>query len=533
MDKAYPLSTPTVVRLLEVSKDPFRPMEEGEEILDPEVPYLSAIGVLMYLANATRPDIAFSVNLLARYSSSPTQRHWNGIKHILRYLKGTIDMSLFYTNKASADLVGHADEALGDSVTVTRDKIKITVDYDNWWFGLYFYLCATLCKCLNRGFATLTAGALGVGAKYFADLFGKEGEPIVLGLLVFTLGALATFTRFFPHMKRRYDYGILIFVLTFSMVTVSGYRVDEILELAHHRLSTILIGAATCMIVSLVICPVWAGEDLHKLISSHLEKLATFLEGFGSEYFSFSENDQSGKTSKEDKKGFLEAYKTVLNSKASEESLANFAWWEPGHGCFRLRHPWKQYLKIGVLARECACHLQALSGYFNSKPQAPTEFHKNIQDACKKMSIESSKVLKELSTSITTMTQPSSSSATHLHYSKAAIDDFKIILTTTQTLLYSNKLDLLQIFPAITVASILIDVINCLEKILEAVEELSVQAHFMKAKNNEVSVASLPPPQHHQLLHRGIVKPVIDVDDIEGGAAVAYSAPEVKPPAGK
>ncbi|KAM3199013.1 aluminum-activated malate transporter 8-like [Capsicum annuum] len=393
---------------------------------------------------------------------------------------------------------------------------------------------ATLCKCLNRGFATLTAGALGVGAKYFADLFGKEGEPIVLGFLVFTLGALATFTRFFPHMKRRYDYGILIFVLTFSMVTVSGYRVDEILELAHQRLSTILIGAATCMIVSLVICPVWAGEDLHKLISSHLEKLATFLEGFGSEYFSFSENDQSGKTSKEDKKGFLEAYKTVLNSKASEESLANFAWWEPGHGCFRLRHPWKQYLKIGVLARECACHLQALSGYFNSKPQAPTEFHKNIQDACKKMSIESSKVLKELSTSITTMTQPSSSSsATHLHYSKAAVDDFKIILTTTQTLLYSNKLDLLQIFPAITVASILIDVINCLEKILEAVEELSVQAHFMKAKNNEVSVASLPPPQHHQLLHRGIVKPVIDVDDIEGGAAVAYSAPEVKPPAGK
>lgn len=53
-----------------------------------------------------------------------------------------------------------------------------------------FFSGATLCKCLNRGFATLTAGALGVGAKYFADLFGKEGEPIVLGILVFTLGIL-------------------------------------------------------------------------------------------------------------------------------------------------------------------------------------------------------------------------------------------------------------------------------------------------------------------------------------------------------
>ncbi|XP_047270308.1 secreted RxLR effector protein 161-like [Capsicum annuum] len=109
MDKAYPLSTPMVVRSLDVSKDSFQPIEEGEEILSPKVPYLSTVSALMYLVNAKRPDIAFSVNLLVRYSSSPTQRHWNGVKHILRYLKGTIDMGLFYTNKASPDLVGHAD----------------------------------------------------------------------------------------------------------------------------------------------------------------------------------------------------------------------------------------------------------------------------------------------------------------------------------------------------------------------------------------------------------------------------------------
>lgn len=68
-DKAHPLSTPMVVRSLEVNKDPFRPLEANEELVGPEVPYLSAIGELMYLANATRPDIIFSVNLLARYSS--------------------------------------------------------------------------------------------------------------------------------------------------------------------------------------------------------------------------------------------------------------------------------------------------------------------------------------------------------------------------------------------------------------------------------------------------------------------------------
>jgi hypothetical protein len=109
MDKSHPLSTPMIVRSLDVNKDPFRPRENDEELLGPEVPYLSAIGALMYLAGHTRPDISFAVNLLARYSSSPTRRHWNGIKHILRYLRGTMDMGLFFSNVSKSDLIGYAD----------------------------------------------------------------------------------------------------------------------------------------------------------------------------------------------------------------------------------------------------------------------------------------------------------------------------------------------------------------------------------------------------------------------------------------
>ena len=48
---------------------------------------------------------------------------------------------------------------------------------------------------------------------------------------------------------------------------------------------------------------------------------------------------------------------------------ANFARWEPGHGRFHFCHPWKQYLKIGVLARQCAYRIDALNGYFNSDLQ--------------------------------------------------------------------------------------------------------------------------------------------------------------------
>ena len=59
MDKAHLLSSPMVVWSLEVKKDPFFPCEKDEELLGPEVSYLSAIGALMYLANCTRSDTVF------------------------------------------------------------------------------------------------------------------------------------------------------------------------------------------------------------------------------------------------------------------------------------------------------------------------------------------------------------------------------------------------------------------------------------------------------------------------------------------
>jgi hypothetical protein len=50
-------------------------LEEDEEIFGLEVPYLSAIETFMYLANCTRSDIDFALNLLARYSSTLKKKH--------------------------------------------------------------------------------------------------------------------------------------------------------------------------------------------------------------------------------------------------------------------------------------------------------------------------------------------------------------------------------------------------------------------------------------------------------------------------
>jgi hypothetical protein len=60
------------------------------------IPYLAAVGALMYLATSTRPDIAYTVGCLARFSSNPGIVHWHAVKHLLHYLKGTADYSITY-----------------------------------------------------------------------------------------------------------------------------------------------------------------------------------------------------------------------------------------------------------------------------------------------------------------------------------------------------------------------------------------------------------------------------------------------------
>ena len=79
MYQAHFIRTPMVVRSLDPSRDSFRPRSSNESALGPQNPYMDVVGALIYLANCTRSDISFAVNLLARYSHDPTRRHWTGI----------------------------------------------------------------------------------------------------------------------------------------------------------------------------------------------------------------------------------------------------------------------------------------------------------------------------------------------------------------------------------------------------------------------------------------------------------------------
>ena len=61
-----------------------------------QLEYASIIGSLMYAMHCTRPDIAYAVGMLCRFTSNPSSEHWKAISRVLRYLKGTMDYGLHY-----------------------------------------------------------------------------------------------------------------------------------------------------------------------------------------------------------------------------------------------------------------------------------------------------------------------------------------------------------------------------------------------------------------------------------------------------
>jgi hypothetical protein len=69
-------------------------VETSSDLIDATL-YRKIIGSLTYLTN-TRPDICFSVNTLSQFLVEPRHFHLVAAKHVMRYLKGTIDYGLSY-----------------------------------------------------------------------------------------------------------------------------------------------------------------------------------------------------------------------------------------------------------------------------------------------------------------------------------------------------------------------------------------------------------------------------------------------------
>ena len=103
MESSKPVSTPVNpgVKLKKA-------MQESKRV--DQASYQSAVGHLLYLSTKTRPDIAYAVSDVARFTSDPTEEPWAAVKCIVRYLNGTRDMDLLYKGRdGTKECISYSD----------------------------------------------------------------------------------------------------------------------------------------------------------------------------------------------------------------------------------------------------------------------------------------------------------------------------------------------------------------------------------------------------------------------------------------
>ncbi|KAJ4701136.1 Retrovirus-related Pol polyprotein from transposon TNT 1-94 [Melia azedarach] len=118
MSTAKPIDTPSAANAhLSVA---FAPKSVEEKEYMSRVPYTSAVGSLMYAMVCTRPDLAQSVSVVSRFMGEPGKEHWQAVKRIFRYLKGTFDVGLIYRGDTQCLVTGFSDSDYAGDVDSRR-----------------------------------------------------------------------------------------------------------------------------------------------------------------------------------------------------------------------------------------------------------------------------------------------------------------------------------------------------------------------------------------------------------------------------
>ena len=129
MNKAKLVSTPLGSHF-KLSKEQSPKTEEERDHMS-KVSYASTIDSLMYAMVCTRPDIAHAVGVVSRFMSRPGKQHWEAVKWILRYLKGSSDTCLCFTG-ASLKLQGYVDADFTSDIDSRKSNARF-VFYSRWY----------------------------------------------------------------------------------------------------------------------------------------------------------------------------------------------------------------------------------------------------------------------------------------------------------------------------------------------------------------------------------------------------------------
>ena len=119
MERCKSVGTPLASHFKLSKEDALKTEEERQDMA--QIPYASAVGSLMYAMVCIRQDIAHVVGLVSRYMADPGKKHWEALKWILPYLKGTISCCLCYSGEDTRTN-GHPDRPKIPGVMTTRGK---------------------------------------------------------------------------------------------------------------------------------------------------------------------------------------------------------------------------------------------------------------------------------------------------------------------------------------------------------------------------------------------------------------------------
>ena len=94
---------------------------ESSKFIDGKL-YKETVGSLIYAMTTTRPDLCFIVTKLSQFMSEPYEKHMKIEKHVLRYIKGTINQQLtFKLTKSTLGLTGFCDADWAERVSLDTD----------------------------------------------------------------------------------------------------------------------------------------------------------------------------------------------------------------------------------------------------------------------------------------------------------------------------------------------------------------------------------------------------------------------------